>query len=121
MPYLFLVFGLLAFLFIVQRLGIVAKVMDASQRTSGAIAVMRADLPDDEKERTLQHAAGRMALSFIDILARSAAAFTVPLAVLYGGTIAGLFSPDDAMRAAWNPWFLLFLTGFTGLAWRFLR
>ena len=121
MPYLFLLLGLVAFLFLVQRLGIVAKVSDAAQRTGGAIAVMRADLPDDEKERTLQRAAGRMAVSFLDILGRSAAAFAVPLAVLYGGTMAGLFSPDDAMQAAWNPWFLLFLTGFTGLAWRFVR
>lgn len=122
MPYLFLVLGLLAFVFFVQRLGIVSKVRDAAARTGGAITVMRAaDLPDVEKERAVQRAAKRMGVAFLDILARSAAAFAVPLAFLYAGTVAGLFSPDDAMQAAWNPWFLLFLTGLTALAWRFVR
>jgi hypothetical protein len=122
MPYLFLVLGLLVFVFVVQRLGIVAKVTEAAGRMGGAVAVMRAaDVPDDDKERALQRAAVRMGIAFLDILARSAAAFAVPLACLYGGAVAGLYSPDEAMRAVWDPWFLLFLTALAGLAWRRVR
>lgn len=122
MSYLFLVLGLVVFVLVVQRLGIVAKVREAVRRMGGAVAVMRAtDMPDDDKERALQRAAVRMGIAFLDILARSAAAFAVPLAGLYGGAVAGLYSPDEAMRAAWNPWFLLFLTALAGLAWRRVR
>lgn len=122
MPYLFLVLGLLVFLIAVQRLGIVAKVGEAARRAGGAVAVMRAaDVPDLDKERALQQAAARMGVAFLDILVRSTAAFAIPLACIYGGAAAGLYSPDDAMRAAWNPWFLLFLTALAGLAWRYVR
>jgi hypothetical protein len=89
---------------------------------SGAMAVMRAaDLSERDKERALQQAATRMGIAFLDILARSAAAFALPLACIYGGVLAGLYSPDDAIRVAWDPYFLLFLTVFACVAWRFVR
>jgi hypothetical protein len=122
MSYLFFVLGLLAFLFLIRRLDIVAKVKEAMRRISGAVAVMRAaDVPEREKERALQQAATRMGIAFLDILARSAVALILPLACIYGGALAGLYSPDDAMRVAWDPYFLLFLTVFACVAWRFVR
>ena len=122
MSYLFLVLGLIVFLFLIRRLGIVATVRTALRRASSALTIMRdASVPDRDKERALQRAAARLAVAFVDILGRSVAAFAVPLAGIYAGVVAGLFSTGEAMAAAWNPAFLIAMTALAVVAWRFVR
>ncbi|HZD26011.1 MAG TPA: hypothetical protein VE631_07085 [Alphaproteobacteria bacterium] len=118
MPQVFFIAGLLAFLFCLDRLRVVAKVKAVGRRTREALDVMRDDaLPERRKEALVQQAAVRMGGAFVDILLRSATAFLVPLALVWGGTLAGLYSTDDALGAAESPAFLALLTALAFTVW----
>lgn len=122
MTHLFLVCGVVVFLVMIRWLDIVARVQQGSHRTHAALGVMRdAAMPEREKERAMQRAAGSMSLAFLDILVRSTAAFAVPTAGIYAGALAGLYTTREVVDAAWNPYFLLFATVIAGIGWRFAR
>ena len=122
MPYVVLTLGLVLFVFLVRRLAIVRKVREAGTGTRDAIAVIQADGIDERsKESLIQSAAGRMGIAFIDILVRSAVAFLAPCALFYLGTTVNLYSTDEALAAAGNPYALLFFAALTLAAWRIMR
>lgn len=122
MSYLFLTAGLIAFVFAFRMLGIYPKVKALLARTRAAVAVMRAtDLSDREKEHEIQRAAVRIGGSFFDILIRSAASLLAPLACVAVGTASGLYATEEAITAAANPYFLLFLTALAIIQMRLVR
>ncbi|MEX2449333.1 MAG: hypothetical protein WD407_00590 [Rhodospirillales bacterium] len=122
MPYVVLTVGLVLFVFLVRQLAIVRKVREAGTDTRDAIAVIQADGIDERSKETLiQSAAGRMGIAFIDILVRSAVALLAPSALFYLGTTVNLYSTDEALAAAGNPYALLFFAALTLAAWRIMR
>lgn len=122
MSHLFLVGGVVVFLLMIRWLDIVGRVQRGASATRAALAVMGdAALTERDKERAMQRAAGSMSIAFLDILVRSTAAFAAPLAGVYAGTLAGLYTTHEAVDAAWNPYFLVFATAIAVIGWRFVR
>jgi hypothetical protein len=122
MLYVFLSLGLIVFVLAVRKLRIVRIVRSTVRRAYGALAIMRdASVTERDRERAFQHAAVRVGIAFFDILIRSAVAFAVPLAGVYAGTVAGLYTTTDALAASMNPAFLIAITAFAVVSWRFVR
>lgn len=122
MPYVVLGVGLIVFVALVHRLRIVPATHGAYRQITGALAVMReANVPECEKERAVQRAAGRLVVAFVDILARSLAALAIPLVVFCAAIAAGLFTAGEAFAAAWDPAFLIASSAGAVVVWRYVR
>lgn len=122
MSYVFLTAGLVVFVLGIKLLKLVPRVKGLLVGTREAVSVMRSpDLSEDEKERRIQRAALRTSGAFVDILLRSAASLVAPLVCVAIGVGAGLYGMDEAMTAAANPYFLLFLTVLAVLQMKLVR
>ena len=107
MAYLFLALSLGMFIVAIKLLGIVPKVKNVISTTHAATATMKSrELSEEQKEAAVQKAAVEMFGAFISIFARVLLTLAVPITFVMFGSFIGLYSTDDAVRAA-SDWYFI--------------
>lgn len=103
MVYLFLVLGLGLFVISLKFLGVVPRVTLVVANLQDATSVMKSsDLSEAEKEVKIQRAAVAMFRSLFSIALRSATTFAAPVVFVAAGSLAGLYTYEEAVQAAIN-------------------
>jgi hypothetical protein len=117
MIYLFLSLAVGLFVVALKASGLVPRAQVVFSATRAATAVMRSpELSEEQKETAVQKAALEMFGSLFSIAVRTVFTLALPVALVLLGCAVGLYSAEEAVRAASNWYFIVLSTVITAVA-----